>query len=124
MAEKLRAAGAQVTEIDLTRTDVSYAVAQAFRCGKMVLAAATYDASLFPAMESFLTHLKSKNFQGRTVGLMENGMWAPMAAKLMTAALTTLKGVTVCEQVVTIRGAAHAAEEAQMDTLVSQLLAQ
>ena len=90
----------------------------------MVLAAATYDASLFPAWSPSLTHLKSKNFQGRTVGLMENGMWAPMAAKLMTAALTTLKGVTVCEQVVTIRGAAHAAEEAQMDTLVSQLLAQ
>ena len=123
MAEKLRAAGAKVTEIDLTRTDVSYAVAEAFRCGKMVLASATYDGGLFPAMESFLAHLKSKNFQNRTIGLMENGMWAPMAAKLMTAVLTTMKGVTLCEQVVTVRGAAHADEEAQMDTLANELIA-
>ena len=123
MAEKLRAAGAKVTEMDLTRTDVSYAVAEAFRCGKMVLACATYDAALFPAMEAFLAHLKSKNFQNRTVGLMENGMWAPMAAKLMTASLTAMKGMTLCEQVVTVRGAAHAAEEAQMDALVSEIIA-
>ena len=123
MAEKLRAAGAKVTEMDLTRTDVSYAVAEAFRCGKMVLACATYDAALFPAMEAFLAHLKSKNFQNRTVGLMENGMWAPMAAKLMTASLTAMKGMTLCEQVVTVRGAAHAAEEAQMDTLVGEIIA-
>ena len=123
MAEKLRAAGAQVTEMDLTRTDVSYAVAEAFRCGKMVLACATYDSFLFPPMESFLTHLKTKNFQNRVAGLMENGMWAPMAAKLMTAALSGMKGITLCEQVVNLHGAAHAAEEAQMDALVSEILA-
>ena len=61
MAEKLRAKGAKVVEMDLARTDVSYAVTEAFRCGKMVLACATYDGFLFPPMENFLTHLKTKN---------------------------------------------------------------
>ena len=75
MAEKLRAKGAKVVEMDLTRTDVSYAVTEAFRCGKIVLACATYDGFLFPPMENLLTHLKTKSFQNRTVGLMENGTW-------------------------------------------------
>ncbi len=123
MAGKLRAAGAAVTEIDLTRTDVSYAVAEAFRCGKMVLACATYDGFLFPPMESFLTHLKTKNFQNRVVGLMENGMWAPMAAKLMTAALSGMKDIRLCEYVVSIHGAAGAASQSQMDGLASELIA-
>lgn len=123
MAEKLRAAGASVTEMDLTRTDVSYAVAEAFRCGKMVLACATYDGFLFPPMEAFLTHLKTKNFQNRTAGLLENGMWAPMAGKLMGAALAGMKNITVCEHTVSIRGAAHPCDEAPMDALVSELIA-
>lgn len=123
MAEKLRAAGAKVTEMDLTRTDVSYAVAEAFRCGKMVLACATYDGFLFPPMEAFLTHLKTKNFQNRTAGLLENGMWAPMAGKLMGAALAGMKNITVCEHTVSIRGAAHPCDEAPMDALVSELIA-
>lgn len=123
MAEKLRAAGAKVTEIDLCRTDVSYAVAEAFRCGKMVLACATYDGFLFPPMETFLTHLKTKNFQNRIAGLMENGMWAPMAAKLMTASLTGMKGITLCEHIVSIHGAVKASTEAQMDALASEIMA-
>ena len=72
----------------------------------MVLACATYDGFLFPPMEPFLTHLKTKNFQGRIAGLMENGMWAPMANKLMTAELAGMKNITVCEHTVSIRGAA------------------
>ena len=123
LAEKLRAAGAEVTEMDLTRTDVSYAVAEAFRCGKLALACATYDGFLFPPMEAFLTHLKTKNFQNRTAGLLENGMWAPMAGKLMAAALAGMKNVTVCEHNVSIRGAAHPCDEAQLDALVSELTA-
>ena len=123
LAERLRAAGAPVTEIDLTRTDVSYAVAEAFRCGRLALACATYDGFLFPPMEEFLTHLKTKNFQGRTVGLMENGMWAPMAGKLMAAALAGMKNITLCEHTVTIRGAAHPCDDAQMDALASELAA-
>ncbi len=123
LAEKLRAAGAEVTEMDLTRTDVSYAVAEAFRCGKLALACATYDGFLFPPMEAFLTHLKTKNFQNRTAGLLENGMWAPMAGKLMAAALAGMKNITVCEHNVSIRGAAHPCDEAQLDALVSELTA-
>ena len=123
MAEKLRAKGAKVVEMDLTRTDVSYAVTEAFRCGKIVLACATYDGFLFPPMESLLTHLKTKAFQNRTVGLMENGTWAPMAAKLMRAELEGMKNITVCENVVTIRSAANVAAEAQMDALADEIVA-
>ena len=122
LAEKLRTKGAKVVEMDLTRTDVSYAVTEAFRCGKTVLACATYDGFLFPPMEALLTHLKTKNFQNRTVGLMENGTWAPMAAKLMRAELDGMKNMTVCDTVVTIRSAVNAAAEAQMDALVEELV--
>ena len=123
MADKLRAGGAKVIEIDLTRVDVSYAVTEAFRCGKMVLACATYDGFLFPPMENLLAHLKTKNFQKRTVALMENGTWAPMAAKLMRAELEGMKNITLCENVVTIRSAMNDASAAQMDALAAELLA-
>ena len=79
------------------------AVEDAFRYDKMVLAAATYDGGIFPCMEDFLHHLKSKNFQKRTVALMENGSWAPMAAKNMKALLEQMKEITVCEKVVSIK---------------------
>ena len=123
MAEKLRARGAKVVEMDLTRTDVSYAVTEAFRCGKIVLACATYDGFLFPPMENLLAHLKTKAFQGRTIALMENGTWAPMAAKLMRAELEGMKNITVCDTVVTLRSASNPAAEAQMDALAEELLA-
>ena len=123
MADKLRAGGAKVVEIDLTRVDVSYAVTEAFRCGKMVLACATYDGFLFPPMENLLAHLKTKNFQKRTVALMENGTWAPMAAKLMRAELEGMKNITLCDTVVTIRSAMNDASAAQMDALAAELLA-
>ena len=122
LAEKLRAKGAKVVEMDLTRTDVSYAVTEAFRCGKTVLACATYDGFLFPPMENLLAHLKTKAFQSRTIALMENGTWAPMAAKLMRAELDGMKNITVCDTVVTLRSASNAAAEAQMDAMVDELL--
>jgi len=102
---------------------VSYAVTEAFRCGKIVLACATYDGFLFPPRENLLTHLKTKSFQNRTVGLMENGTWAPMAAKLMRAELESMKNIAVCDTVVTIRSAANAAAEAQMDALAAEIVA-
>ena len=123
MADKLRALGAKVVEMDLTRTDVSYAVEAAFRYGKMVLACATYDGFLFPPMEAFLTHLKTKNFQNRTVGLIENGTWAPMAAKLMRAELEGMKNMTLCDNVVTIRSAVNADSEDRMDVLAAEIAA-
>ena len=122
LAEILRAKGAQVTEMDLSRVEVSYAVAEAFRCGKMVLACATYDAALFPPMESFLHHLKNKNFQKRTVALMENGSWAPMAAKLMRAELEGMKNITLCDAQVTLRSAMNDASQAQMEALAEELI--
>ena len=122
LAEKLRAKGARVVEMDLTRTDVSYAVTEAFRCGRTVLACATYDGFLFPPMENLLAHLKTKAFQSRTIALMENGTWAPMAAKLMRAELDGMKNITVCDTVVTLRSASNAAAEAQMDAMVDELL--
>ena len=106
LAEKLRAKGAKVVEMDLTRTDVC----------------ATYDGFLFPPMENLLAHLKTKAFQSRTIALMENGTWAPMAAKLMRAELDGMKNITVCDTVVTLRSASNAAAEAQMDAMVEELL--
>ena len=99
------------------------AVEAAFRYGKMVLACATYDGFLFPPMEAFLTHLKTKNFQNRTVGLIENGTWAPMAAKLMRAELEGMKNMTLCDNVVTIRSAVNADSEDRMDVLAAEIAA-
>ena len=122
MAEKLRQKGANVTECNLATADVSVAVASAFSCGKMILACATYDGFMFPPMEEFLTHLKTKNFQKRTVGLIENGTWAPMAAKFMSAKLEEMKNITICESKVSIKSALNAESEAQMDAFVEDLL--
>ena len=107
MAELLRANGEEVEVFDLSRTDVSLAVRKAFYYDRMVLAAATYDGGVFPCMEEFLLHLKSKNFQKRTVGLMENGSWAPLAGKIMRGILEPMKDVHVLEQVVTFKSAVH-----------------
>ena len=107
MAEMLRTNGEEVEVFDLSRTDVSLAVRKAFYYDRLVLAAATYDGGVFPCMEEFLLHLKSKNFQKRTVGLMENGSWAPLAGKIMRGILEPMKDVHVLEQVVTIKSAVH-----------------
>lgn len=121
-AQMLREEGAVVTTMDLCRTDLSYAVAEAFRCGKLVLASATYDASIFPPMESFLHHLKSKNFQNRTIALMENGTWAPMAAKIMRTACEGFKQVTILPEIVTIRSVVNDASVAQMQAMRDAIL--
>jgi flavorubredoxin len=122
LAEVLRARGAAVTELDLTRTDVAYAVAEAFRCGRLVLACATYDGGLFPPMEAFLAHLKSRGWQNRRVALMENGSWAPMAARQMRAQLEDMKDVSVCAAQVTVRSALHPGDEAALAALAEELL--
>lgn len=122
-AELLKAGGAQVVTVDLSRVEVSYAVASAFRCGKLLLACATYDGGLFPPMESFLHHLKAKNYQKRVVGLVENGTWAPMAAKQMRAQLELMKAIEIRGEPVTIRSALNAQSEAALKALCSALLA-
>ena len=123
LVEKLQAKGASVILRNLATTEVSFAVAEAFYCGKMILASATYDSFLFPPMEEFLTHLKTKAFQKRKVGLIENGTWAPTAARQMKTKLEELKDIKLCDTVVTIKSALNAASEAQMDKLVDEILA-
>lgn len=123
-AEMLRAAGApKVSVADLSRDDMAEAVEDAFRYDRMVLACATYDGGLFPCMEDFLNHLKAKNYQKRTVGLIENGSWAPMAGKKMREVLESMKDVTVLEPVVTIKSVRKAENDAAMAELVKALLA-
>ena len=121
IAELLKAQGETVELMDLARTDLSLAVRKAFYYDRMVLACATYDGGLFPCMEEFLHHLKSKNFQKRKIGLMENGSWAPMAAKQMRAILETMKQVEVLDQVVTIRSAVHADTMEQIQALAEEI---
>ena len=104
LAEMLEEKGAKRVAIaDLSRDDIAEAVEDAFRHSKLVVASSTYDGGLFPCMEDFLSHLKAKNYQKRTVAMMENGSWAPMAAKKMREYLEGMKEITICEPVVTIK---------------------
>ena len=121
---KLEGKGVRVTLCDLTVTDLSYAGTSAFYCGKLVLACSTYDGGLFPPMRAFLEHLQAKGFRSRRVGLMENGSWAPAAARLMRADLENMKDLRLCETEVSLRGALNQTSEAQMDALVAELCAE
>lgn len=121
-AELLKARGVEQVElIDLSRCDMSVAVRKAFYYDRLVLAAATYDGGVFPCMEEFLHHLKSKNYQKRVVGLMENGSWAPLAAKAMRGILETMKELTVAEPVVTIKSTVNDDSMAAMEELAAAL---
>ena len=123
LAEMLEQKGAKRVAIaDLARDDMAEAVEDAFRHDKLVLASATYDGGLFPCMEDFLSHLKAKNFQKRTVGLMENGTWAPMAAKKMREVLEGMKEITICEPVVTIKSAMKEETLKVMEELAEKLV--
>lgn len=106
---------------DLARTDVSYCVADAFKYEKMVLASASYDGGIFPPMEEFLHHLKSKTYRGRQVGIVENGTWAPSAAKGIKELLSQMKDIVICEPVITIKSAANKAVYEQMEMLAEAL---
>ncbi|MBR2403615.1 MAG: FprA family A-type flavoprotein [Lachnospiraceae bacterium] len=123
LAEMLEEKGAKRVAIaDLARDDMAEAVEDAFRHDKLVLASSTYDGGLFPCMEDFLSHLKAKNFQKRTVGLMENGTWAPMAAKKMKEYLEGMKEITICEPVVTIKSAMKEDTLKVMEELAEKLI--
>jgi flavorubredoxin len=121
LQEKLEAAGKKTMFIDVTREPMSEAVARAFSYSKMVCCACTYDGGLFLPMEDFLHHLRAKSYQGRTVGLVENGTWAPQAAKQMRTIFEGMKNIEIVEPVVSIKSTLNAASEAQMDELVSSL---
>ncbi len=123
LAKMLEQAGAEkVAVTDLSRDDMAEAIEDAFRYDRMVLASATYDGGLFPCMEDFLHHLKAKGYQKRTVGLIENGSWAPSAGKWMKGLLETMKEITVVEPVVSIKSAVKEANLAQMQELVKALV--
>ncbi len=123
IAEMLKEKGAKKVAItDLARDDMAEALEDAFRYDKMVLACSTYDGGIFPCMEDFLSHLKAKNYQKRTVALIENGTWAPMAAKKMREALEGMKEVTVLENAVTIRSAVKEDTLAALDSLAEEIL--
>ena len=104
MAEILRLKGApKVSIADLSRDDMAEAVEDAFRMGKLIVAAASYDADVFPPMHDFLHHLKLKAYQKRRVGIIENGSWAPCAGRIMKGMLETMKDIEIAEPMVTIR---------------------
>jgi len=123
LAALLREKGVEkVVVMDLSRADIAEAVEDAFRYDRMVLAAATYDAGIFPCMDSFIARLKSKNYQKRTVGLMENGSWAPMAGKIMKESLSQMKEITIAEPVVSIKSTLNEASEEQLELLAQALV--
>lgn len=122
LAEKLNQRGCpNVVVADLARCDMAEAVADAFRYSKLVLATTTYNATIFPHMQSFIDHLTARNYQGRTVGMIENGAWAPMAAKVMKKMLETSKNLTYTDTTVTVKCALNDASRAQIDTLADEL---
>ena len=122
LAEKLNQRGCpNVVVANLARCDMAEAVADAFRYRKLVLATTTYNATIFPHMQNFIDHLTARNYQGRTVGMIENGAWAPMAAKVMKKMLETSKNLTYTDTTVTVKCALNDASRAQIDALADEL---
>ena len=119
--EKLQKAGVKAQFIDITRESMSEAVARAFYWDKMVCFACTYDGGLFLPMQDYLHHLAAKTYQNRKVALVENGTWAPQAAKCMRTIFETMKNVEVLENVVSIKSTLTAENEKQLDELIEQL---
>ena len=123
LKEILEVKGApKVAITDLARDDMAEAVEDAFRYDRLVLASVTYDGGIFPCMESFIAHLKSKNYQNRKVAFIENGSWAPIAAKKMRAELEGLKNLTLADTTVSIKSAMKDADIKQLEALADELL--
>ena len=123
MASILEEKGAEnVVLYDLARADVAAVVADAFRYDRMILAAASYDAGVFPCMETFLNHLKAKAYQKRIVGLIENGSWAPSAGRVMKKALEECKEIEIVEPIVTIKSTLKTENLPQLSALADAIL--
>lgn len=123
MASILEEKGAEnVVLYDLARADVAAVVADAFRYDRMILAAASYDAGVFPCMETFLNHLKAKAYQKRTAGLIENGSWAPSAGRVMKKALEECKEIEIVEPIVTIKSTLKTENLPQLSALADAIL--
>ena len=124
LAEILKSKGApKVSIADLSRDDMAEAVEDAFRMGKLIVAAASYDAGVFPPMHDFLHHLQIKSYQKRRVGIMENGSWAPCAARVMTSMLEQMKEVEIVQPVVTIHSRMKQTDIPTMEELADAILA-
>ena len=122
LAQKLTEKGCpKVVVNDLARCDMAEAVEDAFRYGKLVLATTTYNGEIFPFMREFINHLTERSYKNRTIGMMENGSWAPVAAKVMTKMLENSKNLTIAEPVVKIFSAMNDENRAQIDALAEVL---
>jgi flavorubredoxin len=122
LGELLTANGVEkVVVSDLAREDIAEVIEDAFRYDRMILCAASYDAGVFPCMQEFLNHLQSKAYQKRTVGILENGSWAPTAARVMKQQLETMKDITLVEPVVTIKSAMKEADLPAMEELAKAI---
>ena len=123
LAEKLKEKGCpKVAVNDLARCDMAEAVEDAFRYGKLVLATTTYNADIFPFMREFIEHLTERNYQNRTVALIENGSWAPTAAKTMMKILENSKNITFAQNTVQIKSAVSDENVMQLDALADELM--
>ena len=122
LAEKLKQNGAEKVVVnDIARCDMAEAVEDAFRYSKIVLATTTYNADIFPFMREFINHLTERNFQNRTVAFVENGSWAPTAAKVMKGMFEKSKNLTYTDTTVKISSALNDESAAQLDTLAKEL---
>lgn len=124
LAEKLSQKGCpKVAIADLAREDMPECVEDAFRYDRLVLASVTYNADIFPFMKAFINDLLERNYQNRKIGLIENGTWAPMAAKVMRGMLEKSKDITFCEETVSIKSGVNDEVEAAIDRLADELMA-
>lgn len=122
LAEELKNSGIKyVSLFDLARNDLSYCVAEAFKCSKLVLAGVTYNGGLFPVMNAFIDGLTERNYRDRKVGIMENGSWAPFAAKAILAKFEKSKNLVFAENQVKIRSAVNAESKNQIKALASEM---
>lgn len=123
LVNMLKEKGAKkVSLFDLARCDIAEAIEDAFKYDKLIIAASSYDAEVFPPMEKFLYSLKTKNYQNRIVGIVENGTWAPTAAKCMKEMLGKMKNITICEPVVTIKTTLKEETKENLEKLAENIL--
>jgi flavorubredoxin len=122
LAENLQEKGCpKIVVCDLAREDMAEAVEDAFRYGKLVLASTTYNMDVFPTMREFINHLTERNYQNRTIGIIENGSWAPAASKAMKKLLENSKNITYTDTTVTIKSALNEDSLAQLNKLAEEL---
>lgn len=122
LVKKLEEKGVEVSVHDLARADMAEAVEDAFRYGKLVLATTTYNGDIFPFMKEYINHLTERNFQGRKIGFIENGSWAPVAARIMRKMLENSKNLTFAESNVKIVSALNDDSRAQIDALANEMV--